>query len=164
MKSFWINLVLAACALHEGASFSALRPSRPPSLAGRRTMLRAVTVGSSGPRADAPAPKPRRVPPNLNERREMETIRLELVDKYIRLGHSEEYAVREVNYFLEDAERSAQYVEMRRIAMARGNDLGIENFVQFVAAFLVGMFGSWALNSWHDIQAAAPDSGLPWIS
>ena len=82
----------------------------------------------------------------------MDTIRKELIQKYITLGHSEEYATREVNYFLEDAERSKQYVEMRRIAMARGNDLGIENIVQFAAAFLVGMVGSWALDSWHTLQ------------
>ena len=83
----------------------------------------------------------------------METIRGELVQKYIALGHSEEYAVREVNYFLEDAERSKQYVEMRRIAMARGNDLGIEDYVPFIAAFLVGMLGSWVLNSLQAIHS-----------
>jgi hypothetical protein len=82
----------------------------------------------------------------------METIRGELVQKYIALGHSEEYAVREVSYFLEDAERSKQYVEMRRIAMARGNDLGIEDYVPFIAAFLVGMLGSWVLNSLQAIH------------
>lgn len=82
----------------------------------------------------------------------MDIIRQELIQKYITLGHSEEYATREVAYFLEDAERSKQYVEMRRIAMARGNDLGIENVVQFAAAFLVGMVGSWALDSLHTLQ------------
>jgi len=92
--------------------------------------------------------KPAR-PLTAHEQREMETIRRELIEKYIKLGHSEEYADREVDYFLEDSDRSAQYVEMRRIAMARGNDLGIENFVQFAAAFLVGMLLSWALNSFH---------------
>lgn len=94
----------------------------------------------------------------------METIRGELVQKYIALGHSEEYATNEVNYFLEDSERSAQFVEMRRIAMAQGNDLGIENFVQFAAAFSFGLVGSWAMNHFHAIQAASPDGGLPWIS
>ena len=82
----------------------------------------------------------------------METIHRELVEKYIKLGHTEEYAAREVNYFLEDSERSAQFVEMRRVAMKRGNDLGIENFVQFFAAFMVGMMGSWLLNSFHAMQ------------
>ena len=64
-----------------------------------------------------------------------------------------QYATREVGYFLEDSERSKQYVEMRRVAMARANDdLGIENLLQFVAAFVVGMMGSWALNALHTIQ------------
>lgn len=94
----------------------------------------------------------------------METIRKELIEKYIALGHDDAYAAREVSYFLEDSERSAQYVEMRRVAMARGNDLGIENLVQFAAAFMVGMVGSWVLNYWHALQAASPDGGLPWIS
>ena len=37
--------------------------------------------------------------------------------------------------------------------MARANDdLGIENLLQFVAAFVVGMMGNWALNALHTIQ------------
>ena len=54
-----------------------------------------------------------------------------------------------MEYFLEDSERSAQYVEMRRVAMARGNDLGIESFVQFGAAFLVGWAASWMMDALH---------------
>ena len=155
MKSFFVNLVVAACALHEGDAFSTLPPSGPSSRTtgtGSRTCLLSASIGSSrNPRSNDSAAKPPRAP-TVNEHREMETIRGELVQKYIALGHSEEYAAREVNYFLEDSERSKQYVEMRRIAMARGNDLGIENYVQFIAAFLVGMLGSWVLNSWHAIQ------------
>ena len=82
----------------------------------------------------------------------METIRLELVQKYIALGHTDEYATREVNYFLDDDERSKQYVEMRRVAMERGNDFGIEDFIQFGTAFVVGWLGSFVLKSWHDLQ------------
>lgn len=63
-----------------------------------------------------------------------------------------QYATREVGYFLEDSERSKQYVEMRRVAMARGNDLGIEDYLQFAAAFLVGMMGVPALNALHSLQ------------
>lgn len=155
MKSFSVNLVVAACALHEGDAFSTLPPSGPSSRTtgtGSRTSLPSASIGSSrNPRSNESAAKPPRAP-TVNEHREMETIRGELVQKYIALGHSEEYAAREVNYFLDDSERSKQYVEMRRIAMARGNDLGIENYVQFIAAFLVGMLGSWVLNSWHAIQ------------
>ena len=165
MKSFFANLVVAACAFHEGRAFT-VRPSRPSKSISHQTCsplpLRAATVGSSSsPRSDM-APKPRA--PAANED-EMSIIRLELEQKYIALGHSPEYAAREVNYFLSDAERSAQYVEMRRIAMVRKNDdLGIEDFVQFAAAFLVGMVGSWLLNYWHSLQTTYPDGGLPWIS
>jgi hypothetical protein len=88
----------------------------------------------------------------INEQREMETIRLELVQKYIALGHTNEYATREVSYFLDDDERSKQYVEMRRVAMKRGNDFGIEDYIQFGAAFVVGWVGSFVLNSWHELQ------------
>jgi hypothetical protein len=154
MKSFFVNLAVAACALHEGDAFSTLPPSGPSSRTTgpvSRTSLPSASIGSSNPRSNDSVAKPPRAP-TVNEQREMETIRGELVQKYIVLGHSEEYAAREVNYFLEDSERSKQYVEMRRIAMARGNDLGIENYVQFIAAFLVGMLCNWVLNSWHAVQ------------
>jgi hypothetical protein len=158
MKSFFINLVVAACALHEGAAFSTPPPSRR--VIGRQTSLTAATVGSGNALGkNDPAVKPLRNPTD-HELREMETIRNELVQKYIAMGHSEDYAAQEVNYFLEDYERSNEYVQMRRIAMARGNDLGIEDFVQFAAAFTVGVLASWALN----FHAMNPDGGLPWIS
>jgi len=167
MKSFSMNLVLAACALHEAGAFSG-RPQMPPpsrqssssshggvivddtSRRSEAVTLRAATVGSSNPRSsksDTPKPHPRT--PTLNEQAELEIIRKELIQKYISLGHSEEYATKEVNYFLEDSERSAQYVDMRRLAMARGNDLGIEMFVQFAAAFLVGWGFSWMMDAFH---------------
>ena len=148
MKSFYANLVVAACALHEGAAFSTAPPSRPSSLTGHQTTtLHAASVGSSN---DATAKSPRS--PVVHESREVETIRRELIEKYITLGHSEDYASREVNYFLEHSERSAQYVEMRRIAMARGNDLGIESIVQFAAAFVVGWAGSFMMHSFNELQ------------
>ena len=88
----------------------------------------------------------------MKEQAELETIRSELIQKYIKLGHNLDYATKEVNYFLEDSERSAQYVEMRRIAMARGNDLGIETWVQFTAAFLCGWLISWIANYLPTLQ------------
>ncbi len=161
-----MNLVLVACALHESGAFSGRPQVSPPSRqstsshggvivddVSRRSetvTLRAATVGSSNPRSskkDTPKSHPRT--PTLNEQAELEIIRKELIQKYISLGHSEEYATNEVNYFLEDSERSAQYVEMRRLAMARGNDLGIEMFVQFAAAFLVGWGFSWMMDAFH---------------
>ena len=59
---------------------------------------------------------------SLHKQMEMDTIKTELIAKYVKMGHSD--------YFLQDSERSQQYVQMRRIAMAReGNDLGIEDIV-----------------------------------
>lgn len=166
MKSFFVNLVVASCALHEGNAFSTLPPSRPspsPVAGGRRTSLPAATVGSSSSLSNDAAVKSVHTP-TVDKPREMETIRQELVQKYIALGHTEDYATREVDYFLEDSERSNEYVEMRRVAMARGNDLGIENIIQFAAAFIVGMMGSWVLNSLHALHAANADGGFPWTS
>ncbi|KAL3794994.1 hypothetical protein ACHAW5_002163 [Stephanodiscus triporus] len=164
MKSFSVNLVVAACAISNGNAFRTLPPGPSRTVGpGRRTSLPSASIGSSNPRSNDTAAKPPRAP-TVSEQREMEIIRGELVQKYIALGHSEDYAAREVNYFLEDSERSEQYVEMRRIAMARGNDLGIESYVQFIAAFLVGMLGSWVLNSWHAIQASSPAGNFHWIS
>mmetsp|Transcript_25674 Transcript_25674/g.53599 ORF Transcript_25674/g.53599 Transcript_25674/m.53599 type:complete len:167 (-) Transcript_25674:338-838(-) len=166
MKSFFVNLVVAACAFHEGAAFSTLPPSssRPSSMTTTdrpsSPPLKAASLDNSNRRSEA-ATTTAKPPTSAHEQREMETIRTELIEKYISLGHSEEYAGHEVAYFLADSERSKQYVDMRRIAMAGGNDLGIENIVQFAAAFLVGVLGSWALNYMQEIQAASPDT---WIS
>ncbi len=157
MKSFYASLVITACALHEGDAFSTFpSSSRPPSLADRPSPLYSTIVGSSDLRSNPANDAAATVKPpgvvTVHEQFKLETIREELIEKYIALGHSEEYAGREVAYFLEDSERSAQYLEMRKIAMARGNDLGIEDIVQFAGAFLVGILGSWALSSLHQIQ------------
>eukprot|EP00584_Thalassiosira_punctigera_P021270 CAMPEP_0172552736 /NCGR_PEP_ID=MMETSP1067-20121228/47163_1 /TAXON_ID=265564 ORGANISM="Thalassiosira punctigera, Strain Tpunct2005C2" /NCGR_SAMPLE_ID=MMETSP1067 /ASSEMBLY_ACC=CAM_ASM_000444 /LENGTH=164 /DNA_ID=CAMNT_0013340787 /DNA_START=44 /DNA_END=538 /DNA_ORIENTATION=- len=164
MKTFYANLVVATCALHEGCAFSTPPPlwwSRPSSLADdpSSSALHTATIDGSNSRGDAAA-----MPPRNPTAQEMETIRKELIEKFITLGHAEDYASREVAHFLEDFERSAKYVEMRRIAMTRGNDLGIEEAVQFAGAFLVGTLGGMALNSLREVQAANPDVGFPWIS
>ena len=155
MKSstiFFVNLVMVACAFHDvgvgafspsPASMTTLKSRADPVYSG--TSLAAATIGSSGDSLGAMPTKSPRSQSN-KEQAELDVIREELVQKYISLGHSEDYATKEVNYFLEDSERSAQYVEMRRIAMARGNDLGIETWVQFGAAFLVGWLVSWIVN------------------
>lgn len=163
MKSFSISLVAAAFALNEAGAFS-VRPQfsspRPRiSLVDRScrpsttSSLQAATVGSgSSSHGNNSANNRRGRTLTLNEQLELETIRTELIQKYITLGHTEDYAEKEVDYFLEDEERSRQYVEMRRVAMARGNDLGIEMFVQFGLAFGVGMMGSWLIHSWDAYQ------------
>ena len=90
MKSFFVNLVVAACAVHEGGAFST---SSPSSIVGRRpSSLPAATVGqssSANSRSNDQVAMPTR-PPTAAEVREMETIRGELIEKYISLGHSEE--------------------------------------------------------------------------
>ncbi|KAL3798346.1 hypothetical protein HJC23_004999 [Cyclotella cryptica] len=181
MKSS-LSLIVSACAVYESSSFVAIshymnplmqspsRPSTTPSCfvplgvghqCAKHTVLRSATVGRSDTRGKRPS-RSRRTP-TINEQLELETIRKELIQKYLSFGHSLEDATREVEYFLEDEERSADYVEMRRVAMARGNDLGIEMIVQFGGAFLLGMAGSWLIHSWDAYQASNP-GGLPWIS
>jgi hypothetical protein len=159
-----LYLILSACAAFEASSFIAQpnlshrtlpsSASPPPKLqfdrtCTKHTVLYSATVGrssSSGERSS----RPRRTP-TINEQLELETIRKELIQKYLAIGHSIEDATREVEYFLEDEERSREYVEMRRIAMARGNDLGIEMIVQFAGAFLVGWVVSFMV---HHFDAA----------
>lgn len=146
-----LSLIASACAVYEASAFisqpnlscqsklmplSASRPSVPFNTCAKHTALHSATVGRSDTREDRPT-RPRRTP-TINEQLELETIRKELIQKYLAMEYSLEDATREVEYFLEDEERSREYVEMRRIAMARGNDFGIEMIVQFGGAFLVG--------------------------
>mmetsp|Transcript_15495 Transcript_15495/g.25487 ORF Transcript_15495/g.25487 Transcript_15495/m.25487 type:complete len:159 (-) Transcript_15495:495-971(-) len=156
MKTFSLifSLVAIACAFRADVvcAFSTSPPITSRTLPARhRSYLASATVGSSRSLGNGPI-KPIRNK-SMKEQAELETIRSELIQKYMKLGHSEDYATKEVNYFLEDSERSAQYVEMRRIAMARGNDLGIETWVQFSGAFLFGWFISWIVNYLPTLQS-----------
>ena len=45
-------------------------------------------------------------------------------------------------------------MEMRRIAMMGGNDLGVEDIVQFVGAFVTGILGYSALTALHSIPVS----------
>jgi hypothetical protein len=180
MKSS-ISLIASICTVFEASSF-VVRPGlsrrsqqAPPSVSSFRpsvpldyitsctkhTALHSATVGQSDTRGERSS-RPRRTP-TINEQLELETIRKELIQKYLSMGHSLEDATGEVEYFLADEERSREYVEMRRIAMARGNDLGIEMIVQFGGAFLVGWLASALVHHLDSIQAAN-QGGLPWIS
>jgi len=154
MNSLIVQLILAACALHGGSSFSSPPPSRPSTTARRTPLYTADVRSSDATTSTAAKPSPPPAPDlTVYEQRQLDIIREEIVGKYIALGHSEDHAGREVNYFLEDAERSAQYVEMRRLAMARGNDLGIENIVQFAATSMAGALLSMALNASQNANA-----------
>lgn len=167
MKSS-LTLVASACAVFEASSF-VIRPSRLThekllsastshssisAFSDRRftkpTVLGSATVGQSETR-DGRSSRPRRTP-TINEQLELETIRKELINKYVSLGHSIDDATSEVEYFLEDEERCREYVEMRRKAMARGDDLGIEMIVQFGGAFLFGWMVSAMAHNFHEIQ------------
>ena len=89
MKAFFIKLVVVACALHEGHAFSSILPhTTQPTATSQKTSLSSATIGSSS-NNDHVASMPSRSP-TAAELREMDTIRAELIDKYIALGHTEE--------------------------------------------------------------------------
>lgn len=151
MRSFGFCLVLAACASPINVEgFGRAPNSAVRRLAASSSSLHTATVGSSNDSGRGKSLDNNKSPQalSLHKQMEMDTIKTELIAKYVKMGHSEEYAKNEVDYFLQDSERSQQYVQMRRIAMAReGNDLGIEDIVQFVLAFVVGM----SLSGVHDV-------------
>ena len=91
MKAFFINLVVAACALHEGHAFSS--SILPPTSSRPITSLSSATIGSSNPRSSKNDQIATMSSPTVVELREMDTIRAELVDKYIALGHTEEVSL-----------------------------------------------------------------------
>ena len=71
--------------------------------------------------------------------KEVEEVRQELIQKYISLGRTLEYAEKEVDQFLSDPERSQQFLDMRRYAKAQANDLGFESLFQIGGAFMLGL-------------------------
>jgi len=90
MKSFFVNLVVAACALHEGRAFSTLSSSKQHY---STTSLSSATVGSSNSNSRSSNDNIVAMPSNsltVAEINEMDTIRGELIEKYIALGHTEE--------------------------------------------------------------------------
>ncbi len=69
-------------------------------------------------------------------------MRQELVDKYLSLGRSQEYAEVEIDSFLNDPSRSQKFLEMRKYAKSQENaSMGFEDFVLYGCAFLVGLLG-----------------------
>ena len=90
MKSFFINLVVAACTLHEGFAFSTLPSSKQHY---STTSLSSATVGSSNGNSRSSNDSIVAMPSNsltVAEINEMDNIRGELIEKYIALGHTEE--------------------------------------------------------------------------
>jgi hypothetical protein len=75
----------------------------------------------------------------------MQDVRDELIQKYMAQGVLQETAEQEVDLFLEDTERSQQYLEMRMYAQLQADDLGVEFGLQLLGAFVLGFLGLAAL-------------------
>lgn len=100
------------------------------------------------------------------ESEEVQEVRAELVQKYLSLGRTQEYAEREVDEFLSDPERSQQFLEMRRYANAQAEELmGFEIWIQLFGAFALGLGGQSAFKYYHAYRSVyAPGEGpLPWL-
>uniref|UniRef100_A0A7S2S5F0 Uncharacterized protein n=1 Tax=Eucampia antarctica TaxID=49252 RepID=A0A7S2S5F0_9STRA len=79
---------------------------------------------------------------------EVMEIRNELIEKYLSLGRSQEYAEAEVDEFLKDDKRSAKYLDLKRYARAEGSLMGFENVVQVGAVLFAGhMMSCWMNNA-----------------
>jgi len=92
--------------------------------------------------------------------KEVQEVRNELIQKYLSLGRTMEYAEMEVDKFLSDPERSSQFLEMRRYAKAN-NDLGFEFIFQLGGAFLLGLSGNVAVKYFAAYKDVYPDGGGP---
>ena len=69
-------------------------------------------------------------------------IRSELISKYLALGSqwSQSEATKEVDGFLNDEERSGEFIEMRRYAFIhREEEMGFEDAMLYAAAFVCGV-------------------------
>jgi len=100
MKSFFTNLVVAACALHEGRAFS-ISSSKKQHYS--TTSLSSATVGSSNSNSRSSNDNIATMPSNsltVAEMNEMDTIRGELIEKYIALGHTEEVSTYHMLFFI----------------------------------------------------------------
>uniref|UniRef100_A0A7S2HA71 Uncharacterized protein n=1 Tax=Helicotheca tamesis TaxID=374047 RepID=A0A7S2HA71_9STRA len=97
---------------------------------------------------------------------EVQEVRAELIQKYISLGRTQEYAEREVDEFLSDPERSEQFLEMRRYANAQAEELmGFEIWVQLFGAFALGLGGQFAIKYYNAYRSVYPhgEGPLPWL-
>lgn len=92
--------------------------------------------------------------------KEVQEVRNELIQKYLSLGRTMEYAEMEVDKFLSDPERSSQFLEMRRYAKAN-NDLGFEFIFQLGGAFLLGLSGNVAVKYFAAYKDVYPDGSGP---
>jgi len=73
---------------------------------------------------------------------EVQEVREQLVEKYLSLGRSQEYAESEVDNFLNDPNRSQKFLEMRRYAKSQQDAaMGFENILMYGGAFFLGLLG-----------------------
>jgi len=74
---------------------------------------------------------------------EIQEIRREMVAKYTSLGKSLECAEAEVDEFLNDREKSQQYLEMRRYSQAQVEDMTMSGGLgQLILAFFIGLMAT----------------------
>ena len=69
-------------------------------------------------------------------------MRTELLNKYISLGKPKELAEKEVDAFLSDREKAQPFIEMRRYAKRKMDDMGLEVVVQTAIIFFVCLFAT----------------------
>ncbi|GMH54850.1 hypothetical protein TrRE_jg6885 [Triparma retinervis] len=74
---------------------------------------------------------------------EVEEVRIELIEKYLELGRTQEFAENEVDNFLNDRERSEKFLDMRRIAKEAEIVLNVisKYWAAFSAAYPQAGFG-----------------------
>lgn len=96
---------------------------------------------------------------------EVAEVRQELIQKYLSSGRSMEYAEKEVDKFLSDPKRSAQFLEMRRYAKAQANDLGFEFIFQLGGAFAIGLIANVGVKYYASYKQVYPnhDGPIPFL-
>jgi hypothetical protein len=87
-------------------------------------------------------------------------VRLELVQKYLAQGITQEEAEKEVDVFLADKDRSEKYLEMRMYAVAQADDLG-GTVLQLFGGFLIGFIGIAGPKYFQAYQAAGSAADVP---
>mmetsp|Transcript_9358 Transcript_9358/g.20052 ORF Transcript_9358/g.20052 Transcript_9358/m.20052 type:complete len:216 (-) Transcript_9358:207-854(-) len=76
----------------------------------------------------------------------LSAIRSDLVTKFVALGRTPSDAESEVDAFLDDEDRSGEFVEMRRYAAVHKEDgMGFEDALLYLGAFCVGVGADLAL-------------------
>ena len=74
--------------------------------------------------------------------REVQEVRQQLIDKYLSLGRTQEYAEVEIDRFLNDPSRSQKFLEMRKYVKSQEDaSMGFENFLLYGCAFIFGLLG-----------------------